>query len=392
MAKDFTASIGQGLLQQVASKTSSMANTANIVRIPLEEVHENPDNNKIFSMDKIDRLADTIEDEGFVGAIEVFKISDHYYEISSGHRRFEAMKMVGEKTIPCIILPNMSETDKAKRLLNSNINNRELTPLIYGRMIRYYRDHIFNAGGVVTGSGNWRKDAAQFFGMSQSQVFRYFKLNSLIPELQKIIEEDPEFPWTRLDKVSAMPEDEQQEIYLEIKKYMDSTDDELNAAKIRQLIEWVDNSRKRKAQKDLLDKELKEQTENFNTENGNFEKNIIASVPESSSVPQEVYEKKQQQLDELIQKRTSNNYQVALVEDTLKNITEENTKNPILNDPEAYIPTTHSTTQSIPSEVYMESSIEQLRLSLSGDMHNKETISQKISEIELLLNQIKLKL
>lgn len=74
-----------------------MANTANIVRIPLEEVHENPDNNKIFSMDKIDRLADTIEDEGFVGAIEVFKISDHYYEISSGHRRFEAMKMVGEK-------------------------------------------------------------------------------------------------------------------------------------------------------------------------------------------------------------------------------------------------------------------------------------------------------
>lgn len=79
----------------------------------------------------------------------------------------------------------MSETDKAKRLLNSNINNRELTPLIYGRMIRYYRDHIFNAGGVVTGSGNWRKDAAQFFGMSQSQVFRYFKLNSLIPELQK---------------------------------------------------------------------------------------------------------------------------------------------------------------------------------------------------------------
>lgn len=189
-----------------------------------------------------------------------------------------------------------------------------------------------------------------------------------------------------------MPEDEQQEIYLEIKKYMDSTDDELNAAKIRQLIEWVDNSRKRKAQKDLLDKELKEQTENSNTENGNFEKNIIASVPESSSVPQEVYEKKQQQLDELIQKRTSNNYQVALVEDTLKNITEENTKNPIVNDPEAYIPTTHSTTQSIPSEVYMESSIEQLRLSLSGDMHNKEAICQKISEIELLLNQIKLKL
>lgn len=40
----------------------------------------------------------------------------------------------------------------------------------------------------------------------------------------------------------------------------------------------------------------------------------------------------------------------------------------------------------------MESSIEQLRLSLSGDMHNKEAICQKISEIELLLNQIKLKL
>lgn len=72
-----------------------------------------------------------------------------------------------------------------------------------------------------------------------------------------------------------MPEDEQQEIYLEIKKYMDSTDDELNAAKIRQLIEWVDNSRKRKAQKDLLDKELKEQTENSNTENGNFEKTLL---------------------------------------------------------------------------------------------------------------------
>ena len=54
--------------------------------IPVELIDENPDNEQIFGYEDVDYLAESIQENGFGGAIEVYELANGRYEISSGHR------------------------------------------------------------------------------------------------------------------------------------------------------------------------------------------------------------------------------------------------------------------------------------------------------------------
>ena len=71
-----------------------------IIEIDIARIRKNPDNELIFNMDNLDVLANNIKEVGFVGAIDVIENPDGYYEILSGHRRYEAALLLGMKTIP----------------------------------------------------------------------------------------------------------------------------------------------------------------------------------------------------------------------------------------------------------------------------------------------------
>ena len=138
MAKDFSSALGQSFLKDITNKTQAAVGIQNIVGIPVEQIRPDPDNEAIFKMKNIDTLERAFKDEGFIGAIEVTKEGDSDYEIVSGHRRFEALKNSGKKTIPCIVLPKLSEKDRAKRLLNSNRLQRKMTPLIFSNISKKF--------------------------------------------------------------------------------------------------------------------------------------------------------------------------------------------------------------------------------------------------------------
>lgn len=260
MARKFD-SIGQGMLTEAEKKTKQMLNTQVIVELPMEQIVENPDNERLFGLDKIDKLADTIEDEGFSGAIEVIKIGNDNYEISAGHRRFAAMKELGKTTIPAIIIPEKNESDKAKHLLSSNINNREITPLMYSRMIPYYVEKVLKPQKF---KGDKRKELARFFGMSEAQIQRFTRLSKLIPELQKLTE-NPHFPWSRIMKAAYQEEEVQYEIYDEIKKYMAEYPEEYNSHKIEMICDLVvSRVERRKKQAEIEEQERKNEGEKVN--------------------------------------------------------------------------------------------------------------------------------
>ena len=151
-----------------------------VVVLDMSLIDENPDNDTVFNMDGIEAFSKSIEEYGFSGAIEVFKKPNGRYEISSGHRRFRAMKQAGKKDIPCIICENTDDKDKAVRLLLSNIHNRVLTGLDWGRSIVYFCTKVSDQHEVNAAS---RAEAMEFFGFSKSQVSRYLALTKLEPEL-----------------------------------------------------------------------------------------------------------------------------------------------------------------------------------------------------------------
>ena len=186
-----------------------MKDTLELKSIPLDQIEYNPANTKIFNMDDIEHLAKTIKEEGYNDPILVFKNKNGKYEILSGHRRYEAMKLLGENTIPSNILPEIpSETKKDLILLSSNIANRKLAPLDMARAIEFYKGILDRDPSF---KGNKKAAAAEYFGISQSNVQRYSVILKLIPELQEYCKK-PNFPYSSLSKAANLSKEEQKEL------------------------------------------------------------------------------------------------------------------------------------------------------------------------------------
>ncbi|MCR5607160.1 MAG: ParB/RepB/Spo0J family partition protein [Treponema sp.] len=180
--------------------------------LPISQIDPNPDNSSLFSMDSVDHLAKIIDEEGFTTPIEVFKKKDGRYEITSGHRRYEAMKVLKQKTIPCYITSGYdSDTKKDRKLISSNIASRRLTPLEMARAIKLYKEIL----SKEKFKGDKRKKVAEYFNISESNVYRYECLLKLIPELQEFCNR-PLFPYSCLREAAGLTKEEQKQLYDEL--------------------------------------------------------------------------------------------------------------------------------------------------------------------------------
>lgn len=207
---DFSKAKGNTLLKQASKQTEEMLNTEKIVQIPVEKIKKNPDNEKVFNMDGIEGLADTIKEDGFTGAIEVFALSDGNYEILSGHRRFEAAKLAGLRTIPSIILPVRDKVSVAKKLITSNIHNRELSSMDKARAINYYVENVLKPEHKGK-RFNENQELSKVFGLSISQIKYLKRTLQYVPELQELLEKQ-RVPMSGLIAASNLDPDEQREL------------------------------------------------------------------------------------------------------------------------------------------------------------------------------------
>lgn len=205
------------------------------VNLPIELIDEHPDNETVFNMDFIAELAEVMAD-GYYGAIEVYQKDDGRYEILSGHRRFRARKLNGEKTIPAIISEKPSEIERAKRLILSNIHNRVLTPLDYARCIEYYIDHVLVPSGF---KGDKTKECSKVFMKSTTHIKRYLALNKMIPEIKELLITTT-FPFTALDGARTFNIEEQKALLDEIQKFKkENPDTEISELYIKQIIHQI---------------------------------------------------------------------------------------------------------------------------------------------------------
>ena len=123
--------------------------------------------------------------------------ADGGYEIVSGHRRQRASELAGFKDMPCIVR-NLSDDEAVLKMAEDNINQRkEMLASERSKMLKMQLEAIKHQGARETSGQLDPKEAGKRSNeivalrnsMTVKQVQRYIRLDTLVPDLMKMVDE-----------------------------------------------------------------------------------------------------------------------------------------------------------------------------------------------------------
>lgn len=92
-----------------------------LIEVETSKVRPNKNNPRlIFPQEQLDRLADSIDLEGILVPITVFKNDDHYILVD-GERRFRCATTLGLPTVPALVVPEKPETEVLVQMFNIHL-------------------------------------------------------------------------------------------------------------------------------------------------------------------------------------------------------------------------------------------------------------------------------
>lgn len=165
-----------------------------VAQLPVSQIKDFPDHPfKIIDDESMGRLIYSIKTVGVQEPIYVRKKSSSY-EMISGHRRKYACEKLGLKTIPAIIL-DASDDEAALLMVNLNEYRESISTMekAYAYKIRMeaskhqgIRTDLIKESDKKTPEN----DITKTLNDSTRQIQRYIRLTLLIPEFQKMIDEN----------------------------------------------------------------------------------------------------------------------------------------------------------------------------------------------------------
>jgi ParB family chromosome partitioning protein len=177
---------------------------------------------KVVNNDDLKKLEESIKVNGILEPIIVRKKDDHY-EIISGHRRKLASEIIGLKSIPCIIR-DMTDDDAVIYMVDSNMHRESILPSEKAKAYKMKLDAINHQGRTlsqVATKSDSAKEIGEEYGESRDQVFRYVRLNNLIPELLDKVD-TKEIAFNPAVEISYLKKQEQ-EMLLDAMNYCEAT-------------------------------------------------------------------------------------------------------------------------------------------------------------------------
>lgn len=134
-------------------------------------------------------MVESVKDKGVTQPAIVRPREDGGYEIVSGHRRQKASELAGFADMPCIIR-NMTDEQAITQMVEDNTNQREnILPSERAKALQMQLEAI-KRQGARTGNGQRSNEVvAERNKMTVKQVQRYIKLNELVPDLMKMVDE-----------------------------------------------------------------------------------------------------------------------------------------------------------------------------------------------------------
>ncbi len=211
-----------------------------IIKIPIFEIKDF--NNHPFQVNRDEEfktLLTSIKENGLLNPIVVRK-KDDIYEIVSGHRRKEAMMLLGYKEVNAIV-KDLNDDEATIEMVDSNIYRNKILPSEKAFAYKMKMEAIKHQGKSLSPEGT-KSHSVDCFKDKKSQVFRYIRLTNLIPEILSLVDNtilyDKKCMLTMGIKpaveLSYLTKEEQLLVY-EMIKYSNITPSHAQTIKIREL-------------------------------------------------------------------------------------------------------------------------------------------------------------
>lgn len=166
-----------------------------VTEVPLSELH--PFVNHPFEVrddEDMQKLVDSIKENGVLTNLTVRRRAEGGYEIISGHRRFHAAQLAGLESIK-VQVRDVDDDQAIIDMVDANIQREHISPMEKARAYAMKLQAVSRQGARqdLTSAQLGRKlESADIVGKeagdSRMQVRRYIRLNNLVPDLQKKVD------------------------------------------------------------------------------------------------------------------------------------------------------------------------------------------------------------
>ena len=170
-----------------------------VVDIKLSDIDDFPDHPfKVIENEDMYNMRDSIKENGVLVPALVRKKPDGRYEMVSGHRRKYASQLANKEILPCIVR-DLTDDEAVIIMVDSNLQREEILPSEKAFAYKMKLEALTHQGkrtdltcDQLGDKLNNKKSVqllAEEVGDSKSQVQRFIRLTTLIPELLDLVDE-----------------------------------------------------------------------------------------------------------------------------------------------------------------------------------------------------------
>ena len=209
-----------------------------VTEVPLSELH--PFVNPPFEVrddEDMQKLVDSIKENGVLTNLTVRPRAEGGYEIISGHRRFHAAQLAGLDKIK-VQVRNVDDDQAIIDMVDANIQREHISPMEKARAYAMRLEAVKHQGrrtDLTSDQVGPKLTAAEKVAAgvqdTQTQVKRYIRLNSLVPDLQKKVDSG-NLKFNPAVELSYLTPDEQQS-FLDYAEAQDCTPSLSQAQKLK---------------------------------------------------------------------------------------------------------------------------------------------------------------
>ena len=210
-----------------------------VTEVPLSELH--PFVNHPFEVrddEDMQKLVDSIKENGVLTNLTVRPRAEGGYEIISGHRRFHAAQLAGLDKIK-VQVRNVDDDQAIIDMVDANIQREHISPMEKARAYAMRLEAVKHQGrrtDLTSDQVGPKLTAAEKVAAgvqdTQTQVKRYIRLNSLVPDLQKKVDSG-NLKFNPAVELSYLTPDEQQS-FLDYAEAQDCTPSLSQAQKLKE--------------------------------------------------------------------------------------------------------------------------------------------------------------
>ena len=211
-----------------------------VVMIPISSIDDFPDHPfQVRDDEEMELLANSISSNGVLNPV-ILRANGERFEIIAGHRRKYACAKIGVAEVPAIVR-EMTREEAIVEMVDSNLHREHILPSEKAKAYKMKMDAMKKRAGrpskenLTPVVSNLRTDEiiGEESGESREQVRRYIRLNELVPELLKMVDEG-RIALRPAVELSYLTEDEQMDL-LETIESEDCTPSHAQTIRMRKL-------------------------------------------------------------------------------------------------------------------------------------------------------------